>query len=209
MGANPDFGAVDQPRPGRWWRRASTILAVIGAVRLAVWLFRRGRRPPPRLVVRRDVEPSPAFAEWAGRVDAADCWATSILPGDPRTAVDWAHAVLTDWPKAVVALLWLRDRAARLIRLKTSPPDSEQPYTGFPLLADATSDEAIMGVPDRHLTFRVSVRLDDGLVLVTTTVTIHNRLGRAYWLVVGRVHPVIVRRCLSRVPLPARSSPEV
>jgi hypothetical protein len=71
----------------------------------------------------------------------------------------------------------------------------------FPVLAE-TLDEVLLGLDDRHLDFRVCVRvLDDGgerLGLVATLVRFHGALGRAYFLPVRPAHRLIVPAMLRR-----------
>jgi hypothetical protein len=43
------------------------------------------------------------------------------------------------------------------------------------------------------------LRLDDGRLIMATVVHLHNRLGRAYFAVVRRVHAAVVRAVLRRL----------
>ena len=58
-----------------------------------------------------------------------------------------------------------------------------------------TADEVLLGTDERHLDFRASVLREPDRVVLSTVVTLHNRRGRAYFALVRRVHPVIVRAC--------------
>jgi hypothetical protein len=80
------------------------------------------------------------------------------------------------------------------------------PETGFPLLAK-TDAEVVLGVDDKHLSFRVGVTTAGGRATLTTTVTLAGRLGRFYWAVVRWFHPLVVRATL-RQARPARSAPQ-
>ena len=66
-----------------------------------------------------------------------------------------------------------------------------------------------MGLDDRHLDFRVSLRLlrsDDaaGVLQLTTTVTFHGRLGRLYFALVRPFHrrivPAMLRSAVAKEP---------
>lgn len=62
----------------------------------------------------------------------------------------------------------------------------------------------MLGVDDRHLDFRIGVRVDRKRVRVTTAVQLNNRLGRLYWAIVRLVHPLVVRSLLARARVPVR-----
>jgi hypothetical protein len=71
----------------------------------------------------------------------------------------------------------------------------------FPVLAEAP-EEILLGLDDRHLDFRVSVRIleDAGRRrgVVSTLVRIHNALGRAYFGVVKPFHRIVVPAMMRR-----------
>lgn len=137
------------------------------------------------------------------RVDAGDAWGTPLLPGDSRSVDAWRAALFSTTPAWVARLLALRDRLVGLVGIATvaGTDEGRGPDAGFPLL-DRAADELLVGVDDVHLSFRVSIRVRDDVVLVGTVVQVHNRLGRAYWAVVRWFHPVVVRSLLRRVPAP-------
>jgi hypothetical protein len=62
--------------------------------------------------------------------------------------------------------------------------------------------ELVLGIDDSHLDVRVSVskRANDRPMryVVSTVVTVHNWLGRAYMAPVGRIHPLVVRALMRR-----------
>ncbi len=51
---------------------------------------------------------------------------------------------------------------------------------------------------DRHLDFRVSVLVEDGVLTVATRVRLRNRVGRAYFAPLRLVHPLVVRVMVAR-----------
>jgi len=65
-----------------------------------------------------------------------------------------------------------------------------------------TEDELLLGIDDRHLDLRVSIRKgtssDPNSYVVATAVKVHNWLGRAYMLPVGRIHPLVVKALMRR-----------
>ena len=72
----------------------------------------------------------------------------------------------------------------------------------FPVLAEHP-DEILLGADDRHLDFRSSLLrrpAGDGVELVmTTSVRVHNALGRTYLTVIMPFHILVVRSALARL----------
>lgn len=143
-----------------------------------------------------------AGSEFHG-VDYADAFAL-VLP--PRVSVRaLAAAVFASSPRWVARLMALRNAIVRPLGLIATRSAFEHAVasangTGerigiFPVLA-ASQDEVLLGLDDRHLDFRVSVRIFDHegerLGVVTTLVRFHGALGRAYFAPVRPLHRVIV-----------------
>ena len=136
-------------------------------------------------------------------VDYADAYAI-VLP--PRVSVrTFADAVFASSPRWASKLMALRNAIVRplgLIATRFTLEHAAFAANGsgerigiFPVLA-ATQEEILLGLDDRHLDFRVSVRILDGggehLGVVTTLVRFHGMLGRAYFVPVRPVHRLIV-----------------
>ena len=113
-------------------------------------------------------------------VDYADAYAVGLPPG--VTARTLAEAVFASSPRWVAGLMALRNTIVRplgLIATRSALEHAAAANGGaarigiFPVLAEA-GDEVLLGLDDRHLDFRLSVRvLDDGrerLGVVTTLV---------------------------------------
>jgi Protein of unknown function (DUF2867) len=106
--------------------------------------------------------------------------------------------------------MWLRDRIASLIGLRTSPTDLPvqksnvrfQPgdMAAMFRVCARSDDEVLLGADDRHLDFRASmlVRRDAARssAVLTTVVHFNNGLGRAYFFVVRPFHRLIVTSLL-------------
>ena len=136
-------------------------------------------------------------------IDYADAYAVVLPPNVSARA--FAEAVFFSSPRWVARLMALRNTIVRPLGLVATPSAFAHAAaaangTGerigiFPVLA-AASDEVLLGLDDRHLDFRVSVRvLDDGLKrlgVVTTLVRFHGVLGRTYFVPVRPVHRLIV-----------------
>ena len=143
-----------------------------------------------RVVYEAVPQVSSLLAEHSGRIDYVDAWATPILADDAADAASWYAAVLKSTPRWVVRLMDIRNRLVKIVGLKAAPTTSILDE-GFPLIA-TTKDETVSGLDDKHLDFRLSLRCEDGEAVITTTVTLHNRLGQAYWAVIRPFHGRVV-----------------
>ncbi len=200
-------------RRNRWLGAVAAVGA--GAVLARTVLGARSRsvrqvRGTGRSLWPAEPEMTDLLSTHAGRVDFADAWAVTVRPDDSRSAADWAHAALSPdaSPSLLTTLMRLRDALVRPFGLERVS-EATLPYTGFPLLA-AGDDEVVLGIDDTHLDFRVGVLVTDARCTMTTTVTLHNALGRVYWLPVRWFHPWAVRTVLRRVrEVPTADTPEV
>lgn len=125
------------------------------------------------------------------RVDFADAYAVACGPGMPVDPQAWADAIFRDPPRWVVAVLGLREALVGLVGIARGGASS------FETLA-RRADEVLLGTDERHLDFRVSVLREADRVVVSTLVQLHNARGRAYFGLVRKVHPVVVRAMLTR-----------
>lgn len=136
------------------------------------------------------------------RAEHTDAFSTVLLEGDPQTADGWATMSLDAVPGWISWAMRTRNRLARPLGLKTPAHGTERTLP-FPELA-RTEREILYGIDDRHLDFRVVLRVVDGSVTFATSVQVNNALGRAYWTVVSRIHPIVVRSLLRSAPEPGR-----
>lgn len=125
--------------------------------------------------------------------------ATLVRAALPR--IDYADAYSIDVPAAVSAdpSVW-----------------ADALFTGVPGMADMprvaeTEDEVLLGADEKHLAYRASVFVEDSARGLTATLSsvasLHSRAGRAYFAVVRRFHPFLVRLLLRRAALRLRSDP--
>jgi hypothetical protein len=113
----------------------------------------------------------------------------------------------TSGPAWVGWLFALRNKIVSLIGLKTSGSSEAEHETvlknfkgeigqrvGLFKVFDGNENEIIFGEDDKHLDFRVSLLFDkkENLLHVSTTVKIHNWLGKLYFLPVKPFHKLIV-----------------
>ena len=164
--------------------------------RLARWAYR------PRARATR-----PAAIDVLPEVDFVDAFAVRLRPGMPTDPVRWATAIFDSPPNWVRALLAAREAAVGLVGIERGG------RSAFALRAH-TASAAVVGTDARHLDFRAVVTVEPTRVVLTTVVRLHNRRGRAYFALVRRVHPAVVKAMLtraatrlSRVPVPARPAP--
>ena len=153
--------------------------------------------------VREVPVPEGGLAAGFQGVDYADAYAVALsLSASARTL---AEAVFASAPGWVAALMALRNALVRPLGLVATPSALRHAAlrtngTGervgiFPILA-TTPDEVLLGLDDRHLDFRISIRtLDHGHErqgVVSTLVRFRGALGRAYFLPVRPAHRLIV-----------------
>lgn len=140
--------------------------------------------------------------------DFADGHAGTLPPeAATQSALALALHTFTQSPAWVDFLMGVRNRVVGLFGLKDlgalshmapdKPPEAYQvgDRVGIFTLRYLSADEVILGDSDKHLDVLVSVckrpRGDTTLLVVSTVVHVHNRLGRLYMLLVGPAHKVI------------------
>ncbi|MEN2977990.1 DUF2867 domain-containing protein [Tistrella bauzanensis] len=153
--------------------------------------------------------------------DLADSYAIALpggLGGDPEAI---ARALFSHQAAWVAWLLRLRDLLVSPFGLKTAPmlatPDGPgDRRIGIFKVYEIHADEILMGEDDRHLDFRLSVRITDAqpgaqpgaqMVTLTTVVHCHNLLGRSYIMVIAPFHRAVVRSSLARAARAGWRSP--
>jgi len=125
------------------------------------------------------------------RVDWSDAYAVSFPGRPPGNPQEWADAIFHSPPWWVAALFGVREIVVRLVGIESGDSHAFDTVDWIP-------DEVLVGIDQRHLSFRASVLQERRRVVLTTVVQVHNRRGRAYSAVVRRVHPFVVRGMLAR-----------
>jgi Protein of unknown function (DUF2867) len=138
--------------------------------------------------------------------DFADAFKCQLPANQSQNIDSVTRAIFLTMPQWITKLLELRNTIVRPLGLKTSidaVPSSGQdelkPGTAvgvFEVLDRGLDEEIMLGEDDKHLDYRVSIRLEREeekcWVIVSTVVKFNNWLGRAYFVPVRPVHKIIV-----------------
>lgn len=113
----------------------------------------------------------------------------SKAPLDPQW---WVDQMMYDLPPIVTNMMRARNAVAKRFGLRVPDDSSTLP---FPVL-DRTSTEVLLGLDDKHLSFRAALRVEpygDRLAVTFDTVVRFNELlGRLYFIPVRPVHRFVV-----------------
>ncbi|MEV6303066.1 DUF2867 domain-containing protein [Actinoplanes sp. NPDC051861] len=153
---------------------------------------------PPHASLLHAALPSP---------DLADAYAVRLHPGTTTDPREWADKIFRDPPRAVSALLRLRNAVVAPFGIERGD------RSAFDVLASA-SGEALLGTDAAHLDFRASVLVEPGAdgtrVTLSTHATARSRSGRIYLGLVRLAHPAVVRAMLRRAAINlSRPAPSV
>jgi Protein of unknown function (DUF2867) len=126
------------------------------------------------------------------RIDWSDAYGIAVPFGARgRPPEDWAEAIFQRPPPLVHALFVVRELLVRACGIEPGT------HRAFDVVA-WSPDEVLLGIDQRHLAFRASVLLQPDRVVVSTVVEVRNRRGRAYFALVRRIHPWVIRTMLAR-----------
>ena len=169
-------------------------------------------------VDRLPLPPRSLAASAFQHADYADAFRVRLAPAADLTVERIAWTFLNSVPRWVKALIWIRDRAATVVGLKTAggrgisaadrPPSFEPGTVVGPWHVYARSEtEILLGEDDRHLDFRLSIERqgpdDRPAAVASTVVRFHGWFGRLYFLPVGPLHrlimPALLRELARRI----------
>lgn len=160
-----------------------------------------------KIVVQEiDVSSTSLAVRSLSHIDFADGFKCQLPENQPQNIDSVTRAIFLTMPQWITGLLELRNQIVRPLGLKTSmnaipsiAQDELEPGTAvgvFEVLERGLDDEIVLGEDDKHLDYRVSVRLEREeeicWVIVSTVVKFNNWLGRAYFVPVRPVHKIIV-----------------
>lgn len=137
-------------------------------------------------------------------VDYRDVFSATVA--QDATLEEVARRVLAGPPPR---LMRLRDALVRPLGLKTSPREPRPPLRFTPgerigifTLFERTEDELLLGEDDRHLDFRICLRVSEGRATLATLVRFRNVWGRLYFALIRPFHGFLVQRMLRRAARP-------
>jgi hypothetical protein len=141
----------------------------------------------------RNPEAGAATRSGGKPLDLADAYAVRVPPGTSPDPQDWADALFRDPPRAVKALLRLRDAVV-------TPFGIERSSSSMFDTTVRTDREVLLGVDASHLDFRAGVLVEpdaDGTTVTLSTVAAtRSRTGRVYLAPVRLMHPAVVKAML-------------
>jgi len=157
-------------------------------------------------IVAVPVPADSAVARAYASTDLADAYSIRLPKGASTDPALLARFILANQAGWVGRLMRLRDAIVACFGLKTSRQleKSSGNRIAFFRIYDTRPDEIILGEDDRHLDFRLSVMrrsepAADGAsphLVMSTVVHCHNRLGRAYILLIAPFHRMVVKSSL-------------
>jgi hypothetical protein len=126
------------------------------------------------------------------------------VPGS-LSPIDVAKCAVADGPRWVGSLMALRNAIAGPLGLKTGREHMPEPthFVGFFPVITSQPAQAVLGLDDRHLDFRLVVETSPlpggrAKAILTTVVRRHNLLGRIYLAAILPFHRLIVPAMLAR-----------
>jgi hypothetical protein len=144
---------------------------------------------------------SPLLARALPRVDWSDAYAVEVPAARPhRHPQEWADAIVGSPPPWVRLLFAVRELLVPVVGIERGTGRAFETVSWRP-------DEVLLGTDQRHLAYRASVLLQPGRVVLSTVVDVRSRRGRAYCLLVRRIHPLVVRAMLARAARTMAAAP--
>lgn len=154
-----------------------------------------------------DLPPQASIAPLYQGSDLADAYAVA-LPNRQAASMDMeslARILLGSQPGWARSLMVLRDAIVARFGIKTAKQLSNGGggRVGIFRIYGVTDNEIIVGEDDSHLDFRLSMlRSKDGgphgCITLASAVHCHNRVGRAYIMLIRPFHKLIVQYTLTR-----------
>lgn len=138
-------------------------------------------------------------------VDYFDVFSTHV--GGDVSLEEVARRVFAGRPPR---LMRLRDALVRPFGLKTSPSGPRPPPRFLPgeriglfTLFERNEEELLLGEDDRHLDFRVCLRVAGAEASLATAVRFRSLFGRAYFFLIRPFHTLVVQGMLRRATRPS------
>jgi 2-polyprenyl-6-methoxyphenol hydroxylase-like FAD-dependent oxidoreductase len=196
---DPD-GTVHTPRPMRVLSKARPLRQLFSRF-MAIGVRNEHVASLPPGVRTVAVPATGLLAGALPRVDWSDAYEVEIRPGAPTDPQVWSDAIFHNAPGWVRRLIAVRQATVGLVGIDRGRSDTFDART-------RTDDEVLLGTDERHLSFRASVLVQDGRVVLSTAVQVHNRRGRAYSALVRLAHPAVARAALARAAETLSATPQ-
>jgi hypothetical protein len=159
-------------------------------------------------IVAVPVPAESAVSRAYARTDLADAYSIRLPNGTSDDPALLARFILSNQAGWVAQLMRLRDALVARFGIKTSKEleSARGERIRFFRVYDRSASEIILGEDDAHLDFRLSVMCRtetaaDGPsahLVMSTVVHCHNRLGRAYIMLIEPFHKMVVKSSLRR-----------
>lgn len=130
--------------------------------------------------------------------DYIDVHSTKVARGRTISPGEFCEMAFGQLPLWIRYLLKLRNAIVKPLGL-----DTKSRFTD--MICHENSEEVVFGMPDKHLTFYVSMicqECKDGKqeLKITTVVKYNNTLGKIYFFIIRPFHSLIVRSILRNCP---------
>ena len=130
-------------------------------------------------------------------VDYIDSFSKVMVTGQALTPEDFRNLAFSRFPKWIGWLMNFRNAIVKPLGLDTATRFTD-------MVLDKNLHEEILGMPDKHLDFHVSMwcgEYHEGKqeLRITTVVKYNNWQGRAYFFIIRPFHGIIVKSILKHV----------
>ena len=129
--------------------------------------------------------------------DYVDSFSKVIIAKQAMTPEEFRNLAFKQLPKWINWLMNLRNAIVKPLGL-----DTESRFTD--IISDRNSHEEILGMPDKHLDFHVSVwcgehKEEKQELRITTVVKFNNWLGKIYFFIIRPFHGIILKSILNHI----------
>ena len=146
--------------------------------------------------------------------DYVDTYSRILPGGKTPTSTQIGKAFFTSAPPWVSGLFQLRNKIVKVFGLKTTGEANDRDAKlrafkcepgerlGLFKVFEKTENEVILGENDKHLNFRISLRIESkktAVIHMTTAIQFHNRFGKVYFFFVKPFHKIIAPIMLKNI----------
>lgn len=129
--------------------------------------------------------------------DYMDSHSREVVGRRSMTPNEFCDMAFNQLPKWIDWLMKLRNVIVKPLGLDTGGKFTD-------MICDESVDEVVFGMPDKHLTFYVSMWCGEYIdnkqnLMITTVVRYNNTLGKVYFFVIRPFHSMIVSSILRKI----------